>query len=146
MHETVQFMHTWVGFFVKQYCTKITTIVKNYLDSKKLSMDGWLSVVKQGHRGDTMTVYILSVIKGVQTCIHLKNRKVWSTLHTTLLHHDELITRCDMHLVYVVRRRGRLAPHQPLSVCALLPAYEGNRHLRPPGNLGHRLRRPRWID
>ena len=25
-------------------------------------------------------------------------------------------------LVYVVRRRGRLAPCQPLSVCALLPA------------------------
>ena len=48
--------------------------------------------------------------------------------------------------VYVVRRRGRLAPHQPLSVCALLPAYEENRHLRPLGNLGHRLRRPRWID
>ena len=48
--------------------------------------------------------------------------------------------------IYVVRRRGRLAPRQPLSVCALLPAYEGNRHLRPLGNLGHRLRRPRWID
>ena len=50
------------------------------------------------------------------------------------------------HGIYVVRRRGRLAPRQPLSVCALLPAYEGNRHLRPLGNLGHRLRRPRWID
>ena len=24
--------------------------------------------------------------------------------------------------IYVVRRRGRLAPRQPLSVCALLPA------------------------
>ena len=48
--------------------------------------------------------------------------------------------------IYVVRRRGRLAPRQPLSVCALLPAYEENRHLRPLGNLGHRLRRPRWID
>ena len=50
------------------------------------------------------------------------------------------------YLLYVVRRRGRLAPRQPLSVCVLLPAYEGNRHLRPLGNLGHRLRRPRWID
>ena len=48
--------------------------------------------------------------------------------------------------VYVVRRRGRLTPRQPLSVCALLPAYEGNRHLRPLGNLGHHLRRPRWSD
>ena len=28
-----------------------------------------------------------------------------------------------MHeFIYVVRRRGRLAPRQPLSVCALLPA------------------------
>ena len=25
-------------------------------------------------------------------------------------------------VIYVVRRRGRLAPRQPLSVCALLPA------------------------
>ena len=24
--------------------------------------------------------------------------------------------------IYIMRRRGRLAPHQPLSVCALLPA------------------------
>ena len=30
-----------------------------------------------------------------------KNGKVWSTLYATLLHHDELITRCDMHLVYM---------------------------------------------
>ena len=26
------------------------------------------------------------------------------------------------YIIYVVRRRGRLAPRQPLSVCALLPA------------------------
>ena len=48
-----------------------------------------------------MTVYILSVIKGLQTCVHLKNGKVWSTLHANPLHHDELIMRCDMHLVYM---------------------------------------------
>ena len=31
--------------------------------------------------------------------------------------------RAHHHIdVYVVRRRGRLAPRQPLSVCALLPA------------------------
>ena len=56
------------------------------------------------------------------------------------------LTYMAAYYVYVVRRRGRLAPRQPLSVCALLPAYEGNRHLRPLGNLGHRLRWPRWID
>ena len=99
--ETVAFMHTWVGFFVRQYRTKITAQVQNYLKSKKLNMDEWLTVVKKGYRGDIMMVYILSIMKGKQTCIHLKNRKVWSTLHVTPLHHDELIARCDMHLVYM---------------------------------------------
>ena len=35
----------------------------------------------------------------------------------TSLHQNELFTK-----IYVVRRCGRLAPRQPLSVCALLPA------------------------
>ena len=59
---------------------------------------------------------------------------------------NQVIKGLPLAFVYVVRRRGRLAPRQPLSVCALLPAYEGNRHLWPLGNLGHHLRRPRWID
>ena len=54
--------------------------------------------------------------------------------------------KADNCNICVVRRCGRLAPRQPLSVCTLLPTYERNRHLRPPGNLGHCLRRPRWID
>ena len=52
----------------------------------------------------------------------------------------------NKYLPNVQSHKNRLAPRQPLSVCALLPAYEENRHLRPLGNLGHRLRRPRWID
>ena len=67
---------------------------------------------------------------------------LWTVMETSYCIH--LCT--SSLLIYVVRRRGRLAPRQPLSVCALLPAYEENRHLRPLGNLGHRLRRPRWID
>ena len=37
----------------------------------------------------------------MQTCIHLKNGKVCSTLRATPLHHNELIVWCDMHLVYM---------------------------------------------
>ena len=46
--ETVSFMRTWTGFFVRQYRTKISQRVKPYLDSKKLSLDDWLMSVKQG--------------------------------------------------------------------------------------------------
>ena len=64
-------------------------------------MYGWLAAVKQGRRGDIMTVYILSLIKGVQTCIHLCKGKGWSTLYATPLHHVKLIDRCKIHLAYL---------------------------------------------
>ena len=46
--ETVSFMRTWTGFFIRQYRTKISQRVKPYLDSKKLSLDDWLMSVKHG--------------------------------------------------------------------------------------------------
>ena len=68
-----------------------------------------------------------------------------TTVQATTITHGDVSLHIDYFeiLLYVVRRRGRLAPRQPLSVCALLPAYEENRHLRPLGNLSHRLRRLR---
>ena len=78
----------------------MTERVKDYLETKKLSLNGWLSVVKQGHCGDIMMIYISSLMKGLQTGIHLWDGKVWSTLHVTSLLHNELIEWCDMHLAY----------------------------------------------
>ena len=98
--ETVSFMRTWTGFFIRQYRTKISQRVKPYLDSKKLSLDDWLMSVKQGRRGDIMLVYILSIMKGLHTCIHLKNGKTWSTLRAVPIHHMELMHRYDIHLMY----------------------------------------------
>ena len=47
-----------------------------------------------------MLVYILSIMKGLHTCIHLKNDKTWSTLRAVPIHHTELMCRCDIHLTY----------------------------------------------
>ena len=98
--ETVSFMRTWTGFFVRQYRTKISQRVKPYLDSKKLNLDEWLMSVKQGQRGDIMLIYIVSIMKGLHTCIHLKNGKTWSTLRAVPIHHTELMRICDIHLMY----------------------------------------------
>ena len=98
--ETVSFMRTWTGFFVRQYRTKISQRVKPYLDSKKLSLDSWLMSVKHGQRGDIMLVYILSIMKGLHMCIHLKNGKTWSTPRAVPIHHMELMHRCDIILAY----------------------------------------------
>ena len=98
--ETISFMRTWTGFFVRQYRTKISKRVKPYLDSKKLNLDDWLMSVKQGRRGDIMLIYILSIMKCIHMCIHLKNGKTWSTLRAIPIHHTELICICDIHLTY----------------------------------------------
>ena len=89
--ETIIFMRQWVCFFVHQHRTKMTERVKDYLETKKLTLDGWLSAIKYGRWGDIMTVYVLSLVKGIQMCIHLRNGKVWSTLHAGPIHHTELI-------------------------------------------------------
>ena len=86
------YIHETMGvFFIHQHRTKMTERVKDYLETKKLTLDGWLSAVKYGRWGDIMTVYVLSLMKGILTLIHLKNGKIWSTLHATLMHHNELI-------------------------------------------------------
>ena len=73
--ETVSFMRTWTGFFIRQHRTKLSQKVQPYLNSKKLSLDEWLMSVKHGRRGDILLVYALSIMKGLHTCIHLKNGK-----------------------------------------------------------------------
>ena len=43
-------------------------------------------------------------------------------IHSLCSRSQALASVACIPLTYVVRRRGRLAPRQPLSVCALLPA------------------------
>ena len=98
--ETVSFMTTWTGFFVRQHRIKLSQKVQPYLSSKKLSLDEWLMPVKHAHRGDIMLMYVLSIMKGLHMCIHLKNGKTCSILRAVLILHEELISRCDIHLTY----------------------------------------------
>ena len=98
--ETVSFIRTWMGIFVRQHRTKLSQRVQPYLNSKKLGLDEWLMSVKHGCREDIMLVYVFSIMKGLHMCIHLKNGKTWSTLRAVPIHHEELMSRCDMHLTY----------------------------------------------
>ena len=99
--KPVIFLRTWVRFFVRQHRTEITARVADYLDSKKLSMDQWLKAVKDGHHGDIMYLYVLCLMNGKHACVHLKNNKIWCTLCAVPLNHEELLSRCNIHLVYL---------------------------------------------
>ena len=74
--------------------------MREYLDSKKLSLDDWLHCVNEGRRGDILHVYLLSIATGVHTMIHLKN-KLWCTLCEKPHSHEEMLNHCEKHLVYL---------------------------------------------
>ena len=48
-----------------------------------------------------MCVYLLSMVTGNHTAIHLKNNKIWCTLKAVPLLHHKLVERCPIHLVYM---------------------------------------------
>ena len=75
--------------------------MNDYLQSKKLTFDNWMTAVKNHRRRDIVCVYLLSMVTGNHTAIHLKNNKVWCTLKAVPLLHRELVERCPIHLVYM---------------------------------------------
>ena len=97
--ETATLMRKLVGFFVRCYQRKLAVHVKEYLESKKLTLGDWLMSVKDNCHGDILCVYFLSMVTGVHTCIHLKDNKVWSTLRVVPLLYHQLMSRCELHLV-----------------------------------------------
>ena len=86
-----------MGFFVCRYQKRLEPCVKEYLDSKKLTLDNWLNSVKNSRRGDILYVYFLSMVTGM----HLKHGLIWSTLKLVPILHDELMSRCNLHIVYL---------------------------------------------
>ena len=90
-----------LAYYVKLYPRQITQKVKNYLNSKKLTLEEWLKSIKDGRRGDILCVYLLSMATGSHTVVHLKHNKLWSMLKDRPASHDELIQQCDKHLVYL---------------------------------------------
>ena len=98
---SVETMRKLVSFFVRQYKTLLELRVRAYLDSKKLTLDQWLDAVKNNRRGDILCVYLLSLVTGRHTIVHLKGGINWCTLKVIPLLHEELIERCDIHLVYL---------------------------------------------
>ena len=99
--ETPALICKLVSFFVCHYKWPLTVQVQDYLDSKKLTLDEWLNSVKNNRRGDILYLYFLSMVTGRHTCVHLKNGVMWSTLKAVPMPHNEHVSRCDLHLVYL---------------------------------------------
>ena len=99
--ETPKLMHKLNVFFVHRYKKILSKKAQEYLESKKLTMDEWLNSVSMNRRGDILCLFLLSMVTGRHACVHLRNGRMWSTLRSVPLDHDEYVNMCDLHLVYL---------------------------------------------
>ena len=60
----------------------------------------WLEAIKEGQKGDILSLYGLSLLLDIHTVVHLHNGGIWTTLKMVPNNH-EVISRCLIHLAYL---------------------------------------------
>ena len=78
------------------------TVGEEYLNRKRLTFDLWRESIKDGGKGDVLVLLGLNYLIGSHTMVHLHGNRLWSTLQEKL-NHDEMVIKCDFHLVYLGR-------------------------------------------
>ena len=66
-----------------------------------MSLDIWMDAISDGHKGDTLTLYGLSMILDIHTIVHLRNGKIWTTMESPPDDHSDIISKCLIHVAYV---------------------------------------------
>ena len=76
-------------------------VASNFLDTTNTNLTSWIKGIRDGTKGNLLTLYILSLVTGTHCCIHLKQRKCWTMLKEKPITHAELMQRCNIHLTYM---------------------------------------------
>ena len=99
--KSTSFMRSWLRCYSISNDSVIKRRAKDYFKSKGLSLKLWLSAVREGRKGDILSLYTLSLMLDIHTVVHLNKGKIWSTLKSPINDHDELMKRCPVHLAYL---------------------------------------------
>ena len=75
--------------------------------------------MKTQRHGDILSVFTLSVLISKHTMVHLQNGNIWTTVDTPNCDHDELLTKCDIHLPFI--GNGLFAELRPIKHLVLVP-------------------------
>ena len=100
--QNPQFMRTWLKLYADMYKRQFMIVGEEYLNRKKLTFDLWRESIKDGCKGDVLVLLGLNYLMGSHTMVHLHGNRLWSTLQEKL-NHDEMVSKCDFHLVYLGR-------------------------------------------
>ena len=96
-----QRMRNWTRLYSISNKKQLEHLSKKYFDSTSLKLSAWLKGIKEGRKGNLLTVFILSLVTGVHCCLHLKQQKYWTTLKEKPSTYAEFMQRCNVHLAYL---------------------------------------------
>ena len=101
--QDIGFLRKWLKTFVISNQAHFEESASEYLRSKGMSLDIWMDAISDGRKGDTLTLYGLSMILDIHTVVHLRNGKIWTTMESPPDDHADLISKCLIHVAYVGR-------------------------------------------
>ena len=102
VNQDARFMRQWIRVYVVTHRKTVNAMARDYLDGKGLTLQTWLSGLKEGRWADVLGLFLLCLATQTHCFVHLKNG-YWSTLRDPPDNHLELIQRCNVHLSYLGR-------------------------------------------
>ena len=99
--KSPRFMRNCVRRYSVTNREQLQIISKEYLNSTGSKVTTWLQEVKEGRKGNILTLFMLSLITRVHCYVHLKEKNYWTTLKDVPTTHAEFMQRCNVHLTYL---------------------------------------------
>ena len=100
INQKVPFMRQWTHCFTLMHKRYVNNLAKIYLKTKGLSLGMWLKGIKEGKCPDVLCLFLLCVVMGVHSFVHVKDG-IWSTLFEEPAIHQECIQHCNLHFSYL---------------------------------------------
>ena len=66
-----------------------------------MDFDMWSESIIDGRKADIFALFAINVSLEMHTMVHSKNGVIWPTLEKQPMDHNELLSRCNFHIVYV---------------------------------------------
>ena len=109
-------------------------MARDYLKSKGLKLNTWLSAIKNGKWPDVLALFILCIATETHCFVHLCNG-IWSTLQEDPQSHLEYFQCFNVHLAYISSGiYVQLIPHTEMvnfQICGLLDLIEMDIETKP---------------
>ena len=98
---TSAFMRTWLHLFVCMHRKFFNMLAAKYFNSKGLTLENLMEGILDGRKGDVLLLHGLCLLIEQHAWVHLKDKKVWSSLHNPPKTHTKVMDQCNLHLAYL---------------------------------------------